>query len=98
FVDPRMPRWKRVLAAVFELTLGVVYTPLLFLRIFLRSGSPIRSKKVRRRIWMELALVVLVWGSILTADMIFHGWKYYFWTYFLPGWLAGNAQTLRKFV
>jgi fatty acid desaturase len=98
FVDPSMPRWRRVLAAICELTLGIVYTPFLFLRIFLRSGSPIRNRKVRRRIWMEYALIALVWGSILTADTFLHGWKYFFWMYFLPGWLAGNAQSLRKYV
>jgi len=98
FVNPKAPRWARVLAAVLELTLGVFYGPFLFLRSFLRTGSPIRSKKVRRRIWMELALMALVWGSILTADAYFHTWKYFLWMYFLPAWLAGNAQSLRKYV
>src|SRR5262245_2101385 len=30
FTDPAMPRWRRCLAAFFELTLGVFYTPMLF--------------------------------------------------------------------
>lgn len=98
FVDPGIPRWKRVCAAVLELTMGILYTPFLFLRIFLRPGSPIRSRKVRRRIWLEYALVVLFWGSILTFDTFHHAWKYFFWMYFFPGWLAGNAQSLRKYV
>jgi len=98
FVDTRVPRWKRVLAAGCELTLGIVYTPILFLRIFLRSGSPIRSAKIRRRIWMEYALIALVWGSILSFDAHFHAWKYFFWMYFFPGWMAGNAQSWRKYV
>ena len=98
FVNPEVPRGVRVLAAVLELTVGFLYTPLLFLRIFLRPGSPIRSKKVRRRIWIELGLMVLVWSAILTYDTYFHAWKYFLWMYFLPAWVAGNAQSLRKYV
>lgn len=98
FVHPHMPRWGRVLAAVLELTVGVFYGPLLFLRAFLRPGSPIRSKKVRRRIWLELGLMALVWGAILAVDAHYHSWKYLLWMYLLPAWLAGNAQSLRKYV
>src|SRR4026208_1493993 len=53
------PRWKRCLAAFSELNLGLLYSPFLFLRAFLRSRSPVRSKRVRRRIWAELALTVV---------------------------------------
>ena len=49
FTDPRMPRRGRILAAVCELTLGIFYTPFLFIRTFLRTGSPIRNAKLRRR-------------------------------------------------
>jgi fatty acid desaturase len=98
FVHPKMPRWVRVLAAVLELTVGIVFTPFLFLRTFFRKDSPIRSKKVRRRIWIELGVIALAWVVILGADSYFHTWKYFLWTYLLPGWLAGNAQSLRKYV
>ena len=36
FVHPRVPRGARVLAAVLELTMGLLFTPYLFLRTFLR--------------------------------------------------------------
>jgi fatty acid desaturase len=98
FVHPDMPRWVRVLAAGLELTIGLVFTPFLFLRTFLRSGSPIRSKKVRRRVWMELGLIAFVWVVILSADAYFHAWKFFLWTFLLPAWLAGSAQSLRKYV
>jgi len=98
FIHPRMPRWARVLAAVLELTAGMLFTPFLFVRTFLRRGSPIRSKKVRRRIWIEFAVTALVWALILAAVAYFHAWKYLLWTYFLPAWLAANAQALRKYV
>ena len=51
FDIPGSPRWLRVLCAVLELTVGMFYTPFLFIRTFFRPGSPIRNKKVRRRIW-----------------------------------------------
>src|SRR6476620_9023868 len=52
-------RWKRRLAAFFELNLGLVYSPFVFLRAFFCSPSPVRSKRVRKRIWAELALTVV---------------------------------------
>jgi fatty acid desaturase len=98
FVHPGMPRWVRILAAVTELTLGLVFLPCLFLRIFLRKGSPIRSKKVRRRIWGELALLVIVWTAILAAVAYWQVWNYLLWMYVLPAGLAGNLQSWRKYI
>jgi fatty acid desaturase len=98
FVHPRMPRWGRVLAAIAELTMGIFFTPLLFLRTFLRKGSPIRNKKLRRRIWMEFALAAAVWTVALAAIAYFHVWKYFFWLHLGPAWLAANMQSVRKYV
>ena len=98
FVHPRMPRWARVGAAVLELTMGMFFTPFLFVRTFLRKGSPIRNKKLRRRIWIEFAITAAAWAVILTADAMLGTWKYFLWTYFIPAWLAANMQALRKYV
>ncbi len=98
FVHPDKPRWLRMLAAVLELTMGLVFLPSLFLRIFLRAGSPVRSKKVRRRIWGELALIVVVWSAIFSAVACWHVWNYFFWLYFAPAWVAGNLQSWRKYI
>ena len=51
FVLPKVPRWARCGAALFELTLGLFYSPFLFLRNFLSRSPVVRSRKVRRRIW-----------------------------------------------
>src|SRR5688572_4337080 len=72
FVVTTMPRWKRVLAAVLELTMGLFFTPYLFIRTFLREGSPIRNKKLRQRIWRELALTAFIWTAILTTVALTH--------------------------
>jgi fatty acid desaturase len=98
FVLTTTPRWARILAAVLELTCGLFFVPFLFLRTFLRKGSPIRSKKVRKRIWQELALIVVVWVSILSAVAYFDLWTYFLWMYLLPSFIAGNLQSWRKYI
>ena len=98
FVHPESPRWARILAAFLELTAGLFFLPVLFLRIFLRAGSPIRSKKVRRRIWMELALMLVIWIGILAAVAHWNAWRYFLWMYLLPAFVAGNLQSWRKYI
>jgi fatty acid desaturase len=98
FVHLESPRWGRMLAALLELTLGLLFTPFIFLRSFFRDGSPIRSEKVRRRIWLELGLIVAVWGGVLAAVYWLNGWKYFLWMYLGPAMLAGNLQSWRKYI
>ena len=98
FVHPDMPRGRRVLAAILELTMGLFFTPFLFVRTFLRQGSPIRNKKLRRRIWIEFAVSGAVWTGILTATAIFDAWPYFLWLHVIPAWLAANMQSLRTYV
>ena len=98
FVHPRMPQWGRVLAAFLELTAGLLFTPFLFQRAFLRTGSPIRQKKVRRRIWNELVLMVVVWIGVVSAVTFWHVWGYFLWMYLVPAILAANLQSWRKYI
>ena len=98
FVHPGKPRWVRMLAAYLELTVGLVFTPFIFIRTFLRPSSPIRSKKVRQRIWVELALTAAVWIGILSAVAHWHVWKYFLWMYLVPGFVAANLQSWRKYI
>ena len=98
FVHPRISRGARVGAAILELTMGLLFTPLLFVRTFLRRGSPIRNKNLRRRIWTEFAATAVVWTAILTTVAVFDVWKYFLWLHLIPGWLAANMQSLRKYV
>ena len=98
FVIPGMPRWARVLAAILELTLGLFFTPFLFVRTFLRADSPIRNKKLRRRIWAEFALAAGVWICLLTAVSWWGVWKYFLCMYLAPAFLASNMQSWRKYI
>ena len=98
FVYTNSPRWARILAAVLELNLGLLFTPFLFLRSFLRAGSPIRSRKVRRRVWAELVLMVVVWNGIIAAVTYWQVWHYFLWMYLVPAFVAANLQSWRKYV
>jgi fatty acid desaturase len=98
FVHPGIPRPARILAAVLELSVGLLYSPFLFVRAFLRAGSPIRKKNVRRRIWAELSLAAGLWVVILPAVAWWDMWKYFVWLYLAPAWLAANMQSLRKYI
>ena len=93
-----VPRWKRCLAAFLELNFGFFFTPFVFLRAFLCSPSPIRSRRIRLRIWAELALTVVIWTLILSTVAIFGLWKYFIWIYLAPAALAANLQSWRKYI
>lgn len=98
FVVTDMPRWKRVLAAILELTFGLFFTPFLFIRTFVREGSPIRNKKLRRRIWIEFAVTGFIWTAIVTTVALTNTWKYFIWLHLIPAWIAANAQSVRKYI
>jgi fatty acid desaturase len=98
FVKTDSPRWARRLAAFLELNAGLAYTPFLFARVFFRKNSPIRSRKVRRRIWMEFGLMVVFWTGVIFVVAHWDLWKYFFWLYLAPGVIAGNLQSWRKYI
>lgn len=97
-VQTRVPRSARCAAAVLELTAGVVYSPMIFLRAFLCKNSPVRSKRMRRRVWSELALSAALWTAILSAVAYWDGWKYFLWMYVAPAYIAANLQSWRKYI
>lgn len=94
----KAPRWTRGLAAFLELTVGLFYSPFIFLRVFVGRHSLVRSRKVRRRVWWELTLTVVVWSAILSAIAFLGLWKYFLWMYLVPGLIAANLQSWRKYI
>jgi fatty acid desaturase len=98
FVIPGTPRWARRLAACLELTIGLAYTPFLFLRAFLRPGTVIRDRSVRLRIWAELAFIAAFWGALLAVVAWWNLWSFWLVMYLMPAILAGNMQSLRKYI
>lgn len=95
---PSSPRWARRLAAFLELNFGILFTPFLFLRAFLLRRSPVRSPRVRRRIWAELAFTAIFWTLILWMVTTLGLWKYFFWMYVGPAFVAANLQSWRKYI
>jgi fatty acid desaturase len=98
FVNTKCPLWGRRLAAFIELNFGFFFTPFLFWRAFFRRDSEIRNRKIRKRIWAELALAVVFWTVALTSVVHFQLWPWFFWNYFIPGFIAGNLQSWRKYI
>src|SRR4051812_24404604 len=98
FVLTKTPRWARCLAAFLELTVGLFYSPLIFLRVFVQRHSLVRSRKVRRRIWLELALTLVAWSAAVATVAFFGLWKYFFWIYMIPALIAANLQSWRKYI
>jgi fatty acid desaturase len=98
FVLPKTSRWKRCLAAVLELSIGFIYTPMLFLRIFFGRNSSIRSPKVRRKIWTEIGLAAVVWTAIMGSVAFWGVWKYWLWMFLVPAVVAANLQSWRKYI
>jgi fatty acid desaturase len=94
FVDPSVPRWKRVLTAFGELVLGFFFTPLVFLRGVLVAKLP---RSTARRLVVEYVLCAVTWAAILAAVAYFNIWEYFLVGYFIPSLIAGNMQTLRQY-
>jgi hypothetical protein len=53
---------------------------------------------VRRRIWLELALIAFFWTAVLALIAALDLWTYFLWMYLAPAWLAGNLQSWRKYI
>jgi fatty acid desaturase len=98
FVDPTTPLWSRRVAAFFELALGLFFTPFLFLRSFLRNGTPVRKPEVRRRVWLEFAFMAAYWIASVSGVIYFDVWRLYLAGFLAPAILAGNFQSLRKYI
>ena len=98
FVDTEKPRWSRRLAAFIELNFGLFFTPFLFWRVFFKKDSPIRSARVRRKIWMELAVTIVFWAVAVAIVAKFSLWPLFWWNYFIPAFVAGNLQSWRKYI
>src|SRR6476619_2886722 len=98
FVHPGVSRPARILAAILELGFGMLYPPFLFIRAFVRQGSTIREKNLRRRTWAEFGVALCLWIVISGAVAWFGVWKYFIWIYLAPAWLAANMQSLRKYI
>lgn len=98
FVCVGSSRWFRRFIVFIELNLGLLFTPFLFARAFFMKGTPVRNAKVRRRIWLEFALIGVIYTVMIGTVAYFDLWFYFLWTYVAPAIIAGNLQSWRKYV
>ncbi len=98
FVETDSPLWKRRLVAFLELNFGLFLTPYLFLRVFFQRDSPVSNRKVRSRIWKEIALGISFWTVNVALVAYFDLWPWFFFNYFMPAFIAGNLQSWRKYI
>ncbi len=98
FVDPQQPLWWRRAAAFLELNFAFFYSPFLFWRVFLANPSPVTNPKVRRRIWLETAAMIVLWGALLGVVAFYDAWVWFLVLYFIPAFIAGNLQSWRKYI
>jgi fatty acid desaturase len=93
--DPTVPRWKRILVAWGEILIGVIVTPLLFIRGVITAQGI--SDQLRRQVWQDYALMLGIWVLILSAITAGEWWPEFVMVFVIPACLAGTIQTLRKF-
>jgi fatty acid desaturase len=94
FNSPQISRPLRVVAAFAEIVLGLVYTPLLFLRSVLVGEL---SPRERRLIVRGYILCAAVWITILAVVYDFDLWKLFLVASVVPMAISGMLQTLNKF-
>lgn len=99
FTDPANAQWKRRLAAFFELNFGILYTPILYFRAYIRNGSRMKISYWRQlMIWVEVLAPWVVWGGLAAVTIYYDVFWYYAISYLIPAFVAGNIQSWRKYV
>ena len=94
FNSPRVSRTVRVMAAMAEIFLGAIYTPLLFLRSVLVGEL---TQRERRMIFRGYVACVLFWSVTLAIVFDLHLGKLLVVGMLIPMMISGMLQTLNKF-
>ena len=94
FNTPGTPRLLRVLAAFCEIVLGIVYTPLLFLRAVLVGGM---SARERRRVVTGYLICIAFWSITFAAVHLLGMWSTFLVAAIVPMAISATLQTLNKF-
>lgn len=94
FTIPGSSRVLRILAAFCEIVLGVVYSPLLFLRSVMLGDLTPRERKL---IFRGYVLCAVTWVAILAIVYDFDLWKLLLVTAIVPMTISGILQTVNKY-
>lgn len=96
FVDPSVPRWRRVLAVTAELLCGYFHGPYVFLRGVLVTRSAPAAQ--RRRVLIEYLACGLFWVGLLTVITWYGWWPEFCVAFFLPGYAAAVINSWRRMI
>ncbi len=94
--QPESARWLRILYAWLELIFGWIVTPALY-SIRTARAWPTLTKSLRRRLLLEWSILVGAWYMVLLVVAFTQTWSWFLVGHFVPAWLAGTMQTIRKF-
>jgi fatty acid desaturase len=94
FNSPNVPWPLRVLAALFEIALGFLYTPLLFLRsVFVCK----LTHQERQMVMRGYIACICYWTLVLAVVIDFHLWTNFLVLVITPMAISAAMQTLNKF-
>ena len=93
---PGSPRWLRMTYAALELGFGWIVTPWLY-SIRTARAWPSLNRVTRRRLILEWIFLAVFWAAILGVVAWTNTWTWFVVGHFVPAWITGSVQTLRKF-
>jgi fatty acid desaturase len=94
FNSPNVSRPVRIIAALVEILLGFIYTPLLFLRSVLVGSLTPRERKLIVRGYVAC---IVAWSVALAAAYMFNLWRPLLVGSVIPLAISGMLQTLNKY-
>ena len=93
---PSSPRWLRLGYAWLELLSGWLFTPILYSLRTARAWPTLAIVR-RRRLLLEWILLAVFWSGCLIMIHLTRTWDWFVVGHLAPTWIAGSAQTIRKF-
>lgn len=96
YCDPATSLTFRRIFVVFDILFGWWVGAYIYNRMFLVPDSPLKDRRLRRRIALEYLLIALFWSGVFGVVAHTGAWLLLLKIYAIPGFLAGGIQTCRK--
>jgi fatty acid desaturase len=96
YSDPSSSQTFRRVFVVFDIVFGFIASPFIYSRIFFHPDSPMKSRAIRRTVWLEYAAILLFWGLVFAKLAYTDTWMRYVKVWLVPHMIAGVMQTMRK--
>jgi len=96
YSSPACSRAFRRAFVIFDIAFGFIASPVIYSRIFFHPDSPLKSRAIRRTIWLEYGAIVLFWSLVFARLAYADTWMRYGKVWLMPHMIAGVMQTMRK--